>query len=42
MDGLPVRLIDTAGIREGGDPVEQLGVERSWQTLASANLILLV
>ena len=42
VDGLPVRLIDTAGIREGGDPVEQLGVERSWATLASANLILLV
>ena len=42
VNGLPVRLIDTAGIREGGDPVEQLGVERSWQTLASANLILLV
>ena len=42
VDGLPVRLIDTAGIREGGDPVEQLGVERSWRTLASANLILLV
>ena len=42
VDGLPVRLIDTAGIREGGDPVVQLGVERSWATLASANLILLV
>ena len=42
VDGLPVRLIDTAGIREGGDPVEQLGVERSWQTLASANMILMV
>ena len=42
VDGLPVRLIDTAGSREGGDPVEQLGVERSWATLASANLILLV
>ena len=42
VDGLPVRLIDTAGIREGGDPVEQLGVERSWATLAGANLILLV
>ena len=42
VDGLPVRLIDTAGIREGGDPVEQLGVGRSWATLASANLILLV
>ena len=42
VDGLPVRLIDTAGIREGGDPVEQLGVERSWAALASANLILLV
>ena len=42
VDGLPVRLIDTAGIREGQDPVEQLGVERSRQALAGANLILLV
>ncbi|GAA4724465.1 tRNA uridine-5-carboxymethylaminomethyl(34) synthesis GTPase MnmE [Brevibacillus fulvus] len=40
--GVPLRLIDTAGIRETEDIVEQIGVERSRQTLQQADLILLV
>lgn len=40
--GVPLRLIDTAGIRETDDLVEKLGVERSRQALKEADLILLV
>ncbi|NTW02121.1 MAG: tRNA uridine-5-carboxymethylaminomethyl(34) synthesis GTPase MnmE, partial [Oscillochloris sp.] len=42
LAGIPVVLIDTAGIRESADMVEQLGVERSRQALESADLALLV
>ncbi|WP_078556391.1 tRNA uridine-5-carboxymethylaminomethyl(34) synthesis GTPase MnmE [Bacillus alkalicellulosilyticus] len=40
--GVPLRLIDTAGIRETEDIVEKIGVERSRQMLKDAQLILLV
>ncbi|GEK59645.1 tRNA uridine-5-carboxymethylaminomethyl(34) synthesis GTPase MnmE [Marinococcus halophilus] len=40
--GVPLRLIDTAGIRETEDIVEKIGVERSRQVLQEAELILLV
>lgn len=40
--GVPLRLIDTAGIRETEDFVEKIGVERSRQALKEADLILLV
>jgi tRNA modification GTPase len=40
--GLPVRLVDTAGIRAGEDLVERLGIERSWQAVADADLTLVV
>ena len=39
--GWPVRLVDTAGLRESTDRVEQMGVEVSHRWLASADLILL-
>lgn len=42
INGLPVRLVDTAGIRETADPVEAAGVRRSREKLAAADLTLLV
>jgi tRNA modification GTPase len=42
IHGLPARLVDTAGIRETHDLVERLGVERSYQAMAEADLILVV
>ena len=40
--GVPLKLIDTAGIRETEDIVERIGVERSRKALADSDLILLV
>src|SRR5699024_7521109 len=40
--GIPLRLVDTAGIRETEDLVEKIGVERSRQALDEADLVLLL
>jgi tRNA modification GTPase len=40
--GIPVRLVDTAGIRETEEPVERLGIERSHQAMADADLTIVV
>jgi tRNA modification GTPase len=42
IEGLPVRFMDTAGIREGQDVVERLGIERSYRAMADADLALVV
>ncbi len=42
IEGIPVRLVDTAGIREGRDVVESLGIERSFQAMADADITLVV
>jgi len=42
IGGVPVTLIDTAGLRETEDPVEREGVRRSRQVVASADLVLFV
>lgn len=40
--GIPVRLYDTAGIRESSELVESLGIERSYQAMADSDLTLVV
>lgn len=42
IDGIPVKLIDTAGIRHGEGLIENLGIERSFQAMADADLTLVV
>jgi tRNA modification GTPase len=42
VDGWPVELCDTAGLRSGGDAVEAAGIQLAQQRLAQADLILLV
>ena len=42
LGGVPVRFVDTAGIRAGGDLVESLGIERSLQAMADADLTIVV
>jgi tRNA modification GTPase len=39
IDGILYRLIDTAGIREGGDEIESIGVERSKEKMQSADIV---
>jgi tRNA modification GTPase len=42
IGGIPVKLYDTAGIRESSELVESLGIERSYQAIADADLTLVV
>ena len=42
IEGIPLKLVDTAGIREAKDLVENLGIERSYQAMADADLTILV
>ncbi|MCB1533185.1 MAG: tRNA uridine-5-carboxymethylaminomethyl(34) synthesis GTPase MnmE [Rhodoblastus sp.] len=39
LDGVPVRLVDTAGVRDTLDPVEAIGVERARSAIVSADLV---
>lgn len=42
LDGLPLHVVDTAGLRDSADPVEQEGVRRAWEAARSADRVLLV
>ncbi len=42
LDGIPLELVDTAGLREAHEEVEQLGIIRSREALADAALVLIV
>ena len=42
LDGLPVHIIDTAGLRDSDDPVEQEGIRRAWLEITQADIVLLL
>ena len=42
IDGMPLHIVDTAGLRESGDEIEQEGIRRAWHEMESADRILLV
>lgn len=42
LDGLPLHIIDTAGLRDSADPVEQEGIRRAWQQIEQADVCLLL
>ncbi|MCE2981343.1 MAG: tRNA uridine-5-carboxymethylaminomethyl(34) synthesis GTPase MnmE [Betaproteobacteria bacterium] len=42
VEGLPIHLVDTAGLRDSDDPVEQLGMQRTRDALARADLVISV
>ncbi|GAB4396571.1 MAG: tRNA uridine-5-carboxymethylaminomethyl(34) synthesis GTPase MnmE [Rhodoferax sp.] len=42
IDGVPLHVVDTAGLRDSDDEVERLGIERTWQAIDSADVVLLV
>jgi tRNA modification GTPase len=39
IDGVPLVVVDTAGLRQTGDQVEKIGIERTWQEVARADVI---
>lgn len=39
MEGIPLNIIDTAGIRDAGDEVERIGIERTWGEVSKADVI---
>ena len=40
IHGVPVHVVDTAGLRDASDEVERIGIERSWQAIADADAVL--
>ena len=40
IDGMPLHIIDTAGLREASDEVERIGIERAWQEIEQADRVL--
>jgi len=42
IGGVPLLVVDTAGLRDTGDEIERLGIERAWREIERADLVLLV
>lgn len=42
IDGMPLHIIDTAGLREASDEVEKIGIKRAWDEIEQADHVLLM
>lgn len=42
IEGIPLHIIDTAGLRETADEVERIGIERTWREIERADVVLLL
>lgn len=42
LEGVPIHLIDTAGLREAGDEVERIGIARTWEAIARAGAAMFI
>jgi tRNA modification GTPase len=42
LEGVPIHLIDTAGLRDSGDEVERIGIARTWDAIAKAGAAMLI
>lgn len=42
LDGMPLHILDTAGLRDTNDAVEQIGIARAWQAIEQANHVLVM
>ncbi len=42
INGVNVRLIDTAGLRETNDTIEEIGIQRTWQAIQESNILLYI
>ena len=40
IEGVPLHVVDTAGLRESEDPVEKIGIERAWERITGADAVL--
>ncbi len=40
IEGVPIHIIDTAGLRESQDVVERIGIERAWEEIAKADAVI--
>jgi len=42
IDGMPLHIIDTAGLRDAPDEVERIGIQRAWEEISKADRVLLM
>jgi len=42
LDGMPLHIIDTAGLRDSDDVVEQIGIKKAWQAIKNADIVLVL
>ncbi|MFB6435049.1 MAG: tRNA uridine-5-carboxymethylaminomethyl(34) synthesis GTPase MnmE [Candidatus Malihini olakiniferum] len=42
IDGMPLHIIDTAGLRDANDEIERIGIERAWQEIEQADRVLFI